>query len=156
MAADHGAKRPGGEARDRAKRRHRNAERAESDGRRVEDQGEHQSFERRETHQDEKRRRDRDRRAEAGDALEQRAEAKADHDQHDPTIVGKMIENPGAKSVKAFGLDRDIVEQKRIDDDPHDRPEREHSARGDGVQGKGGRKIPYGDRDDEADHQTCK
>ena len=51
--------------------------------------------------QDEKRRSDRDRRAEAGNAFEQRAEAEADHDQHDAAIVGKMVEDPGSKGVEA-------------------------------------------------------
>ena len=37
-----------------------------------------------------------------GDAFEQRAEAEADHDQHDAAIVGKMVEHPGAEGVEAL------------------------------------------------------
>ena len=100
LAADHGAERPRRQACDRAKRRHRNAERAESDRRGVEDQRKHQRFERREADQNEKRRGDRDRRSKAGDAFQKRAEAEADHHQHDAAIVGKMVENPRPKGVE--------------------------------------------------------
>jgi hypothetical protein len=110
--------------------------------------------ERGEADQNEKRRSDRDRRAEASNAFQERAEAEADHDQHNPAIIGKMVENPRSKSVEPVRLDRDIVEKQRVDDDPHDRPEREDSAGGDGINGEGSWKVPHCDRDDEADHET--
>ena len=145
---------PAGQPCDRAKRRHRNAERAESDRRGVEDQGEHQSFERGKADQDEKRRSDRDRRAEAGNAFEQRAEAEADHHEHDAAIVGEMVENPRPKGVEAVRLDRDVIEKQRVDDDPHHRPESEDNAGGDGIYGEGSGKVPHRDRDDKTNNET--
>ncbi len=89
------------------------------------------------------------------DAFQKRAEAEADHHEHDAAIVGKMVENPGAECVEALRLDRDIVEEERVDHDPHDRPESEDSAGGDGIEGEGNGKVPHRNRDDEADHKTC-
>ena len=63
-----------------------------------------------------------------GDALEQRAEAEADDDQHDAAVVRQVVDEPVAEGVEAARRDRDVVEQQRVDDDPHDRPEREDHA----------------------------
>ena len=74
--------------------------------------------------------------------FEQRAEAEADHDQHNAAIVGKMVENPRTEGVEPPRLDRDIVEKKRVDHDPHDRPEGEDDAGGDGIKGEAKRESP--------------
>src|SRR5215475_13877623 len=65
-----------------------------------------------------------------------------------------MVEHPGAKGVEAPRLHRNIVEQQRVDDDPHDGPEREHNAVGDGIDREVWRQAPDADRDDQRDDQS--
>ena len=79
------------------------AERAERHRRGVEDQHEDQRLQRRKADQDQQRAGDRDRRAESRDALQQRAEAEADHDQHDAPVIRQMLDHPGAERVEPPG-----------------------------------------------------
>ena len=48
---------------------------------------------------------------------------------------GKCFDHPRAERIETARRDRDVVEQQRADDDPHDRPQREHRA----VDGRGER-----------------
>jgi hypothetical protein len=145
LTADHRAERSRWQAGDRAEHCDWNAQRAEGDWRRIEDQHEDQGLERREAHENEQRAGDRHRRAEPGDALKQRAEAEADDDQHHAPVVRKMLDDPGAEGVEPAGPHRDVVEEQRVDDDPHHRPKRKDGAGRDRVDREPDRHLP--DRD---------
>ena len=111
-------------------------------------------FERREADQDQQRSGDRDRRAESGNAFEQRAEAEADDDQHHAPIVRQMVRHPCAERVEAASIDRDVVEQQSVDDDPHHRPQREDRAVEHRVDRQIDRQGPKADRDKEGDNEA--
>ena len=155
LPADHGAERHRREAGHLPQYRDGCPERPERHGCRVEDERIRQGFERRVAHEDQEGARDGDRRTKTRYALEQAAEAEADHHEDDATIVRHMVDDPVAEGVEAARDDRDIVEQQRVEDDPHHRPEREHHAGRDGVDGETGRELPDGNRDDQGRHESA-
>ena len=64
-----------------------------------------------------------------------------------------MLDHPGAESFEAPGFYRHIVEQQRVDHDPHHRPKREDRAVGDRIEGEPDRHFPCADGDDQADDE---
>ena len=72
----------------------------------------------------EHRRRDGDRRPEARDAFDERAEAERDEQELDAAIAGQPRERP-ADDVEVAALDREVVEEDRAHHDPADRPQAE-------------------------------
>ncbi len=56
---------------------------------------------------------------------------------------GRCVEHPVAKRVETPGYDRDVVEQQRVEHDPHHRPKREHAAGRDAVEREPGGKLPH-------------
>ena len=66
---------------------------------------------------------------------------------------GRWLRIHARNASNRFELHGDIVEEQRVDDDPHDGPEREHDAVGDRIEGERGRKAPDRDRYDEADDE---
>ena len=66
-----------------------------------------------------------------------------------------MFERPAAESVETAGRHRDVVEQHRVDHDPHHRPEREHDAVDRGSDRQTDRQAPDADRDDESDDEAA-
>ena len=66
---------------------------------------------------------------------------------------GRWLRTHARNASNRFELDCDIVEEQRVDDDPHDRPEREHDAVGDRIEGERGRKAPDRDRENQSDHE---
>ena len=66
----------------------------------------------------------------------------------------QMREHPGAERVEPAGLYGDVVEQKRVDDDPHHRPHREDGAVGDRFERERNRHLPGYDGDDQADDEA--
>ena len=52
----------------------------------------------------------------------------------DAAVVGQMLDRPAAEGVEAAGGDGDVVEQQRVEHDPHHRPEREHHAVDHGIE----------------------
>ncbi len=133
LTADHGGQCRCRQSRHRAQHGDGRAESAERHRRGVENQHEHQRFERRKAAHDEQRGGDGDRRAESGNAFEQGSEAKTNGDQYHAPVVGQVLDHPGAKGIEAARGDGNVVEQQGIDDDPHHRPERKHRA----VEGRG-------------------
>ncbi len=95
-----------------AERRDRDAERPECDRRGVGDQREHGGHDRLEAEAREHRGGDRDRRAEAGNAFDQRAEAEGDEQDLDAAI-GRQPRQRSADDVEVAALDREVVEQHR-------------------------------------------
>jgi len=137
-----------------AEHRDGNAEGAEGDGRGVKDEREGQRLERREADQDQHGTRDCDRRSETGDSFEEGAEAEADDDEHDPAVVRQVVQQPKTQAFEAARRDRDIVQQKRVYDDPHDRPERKDGTVGGGGEHEPHRQLPDEDRDHESAEKT--
>ncbi len=137
-----------------AQHRDRRAQRPERHRRGVEDQGEGQRLQRREADQDQQRAGDRDRRAEPGNTFQQTAEAEPDHHQHDAPVIRQVVQHPVAERVEPAGRHRDIVEQQRVEHDPHHRPQREHGARGNAVQRQAGRHLPTRHGDHQTDDQS--
>jgi hypothetical protein len=70
---------------------------------------------------------DGDRRAEAGQRLEQRAEAEGDDDRLDALVVRYAAEGPPEHREVPCGL-RHVVDPDRRPDDPHDREQPEYRA----------------------------
>ena len=87
LPPDHGAEQIGIEAGDAGETRDRRAERAKCDRRGIGDQRQPGRRERREAKTDQDRARHRDRRAETGRALEERAERKCDQQQLQPPVA---------------------------------------------------------------------
>ena len=80
-----------------------------------------------EADRDQHHRGDRHRRAEAGQRLQQRAEAERDDHGLDPLVVGDRRERP-AQDREVPGLDGHVVDPDRVPDDPDDRKQAECSA----------------------------
>ena len=76
---------------------------------------------------------DRDRRAEAGQRLEQRTEAERDDDRLHPLVGADLLER-AAQHVEVARRDGEVVDPDRVDDDPQDREEAERRALGAGEQ----------------------
>jgi hypothetical protein len=76
------------------------------------------------------RRRDGDRRPEARNAFDERAEAERHQQQLDAAIAGQPGQRP-ADDVEVAALHGQVVEEDRADHDPADRPQAEgHAVRG--------------------------
>ena len=153
MPPDHRAECRGGKPRHSAEDCHGHAQSAEGDRSGIEDQDKDKRLKWRVADQNQKRACDGDRGAEARHAFEERPEAKSDDHKDDTAVIRQIACDPVSERVEAARTHRDIVEQKRIQHDPHDRPERENGAIGDRVQGQIGRHLPDGDRDDERDDE---
>jgi hypothetical protein len=111
----------------RRERRDRHRDRAERDGRRVGDERDGSGLGGLEAEPDEHDRADRDRRAEAGQRLEQRAEAEGDeHGLHALVLAEASERALDHREVPAALEHR--VDPDRVDDDPHDREEAEYRA----------------------------
>ena len=82
-----------------------------------------------EAERDQHDRGDRDRGAEAGQRLQQRAEAERDDDRLDPLVVTDPGERP-AQHVEVPGHHGHVVDPDRVDHDPQDREEAERRALG--------------------------
>ena len=67
---------------------------------------------------------------------------------------GRWLRTQARKASKRFEFDRDVIEQERIDDDPHHRPQREHDAVQNRARGQIDWQIPDPDRDDQADDEA--
>ena len=68
--------------------------------------------------------------------------------------LGRWSMHPGAEGVEPAGPHGDVVEQQRVDHDPHHRPKREDGAVGDRVERQPDRHLPDGDRDDQGDDEA--
>jgi hypothetical protein len=65
-----------------------------------------------------------------------------------------VLEHPVTKGIESSGNDGYVVEQQRIEHQPHDRPEREHAARDDAVECQSSRELPEQHRNDQTDDQA--
>ncbi len=65
-----------------------------------------------------------------------------------------MVDDPDPEGVEAPRPHRNVVEQKRIDHDPHHRPQREDGPVRDRVRREGHRHAPCGHGNDEGDDQA--
>ena len=83
---------------------------------------------------------DRHRRAEAGQRLDQGAEAESDDDRLDALVVGDAGER-AAQDVEVAAFDGHAVDPDRVDDDPHDREQSEGRPLEAGVQGLAERHV---------------
>ena len=128
LPTNHRAERRRGKPGHRAKNCHGHAQSTERDRRGVEDQDKHQRFKRREANEDQKRACDGNGCAEARNAFEQRAEAKPHDHKNDTAVIRQIAGDPIAERVEAARAHRDIVEQQRIEHDPHHRPQRKNRA----------------------------
>ena len=69
-----------------------------------------------------------------------------------------MVQHPVPERVEPSGRDRDVVQQQRVEDDPHHRPQREHRTRRDTVQRQPDWHLPgcHGNREpDDQARQGC-
>ena len=107
------------DAGDFAERDDRRAQRTEGDGRGVRDERKARGGERFEAELDQDRRRDGDRRAEAGAAFEERSEGKRDEDDLHARIRRNAGEAAAQHGEETF-LDRELVEEDQVQDDPSD------------------------------------
>ena len=104
---------------------------------------------------DQHHRGDRHRRAEAGQRLEQRAEAEGDDHGLDPLVVGDRRERaPQHREVP--GLDGHVVDPDRVPDDPHDREQAEARAEHGGVERLADRHRVDDDRDQDRHDQRAR
>jgi hypothetical protein len=87
---------------------------------------------------------DRDRRAEAGGALEERAEAKGDQEQLQATVIGDAADAVLEHLEQAEFL-RELVEEDDVEDDPTDRQKPEGGAEERRFAGHFGRHAEYED-----------
>ena len=118
----HHADRVGRNAGHRRQRQDRRADRAERDRRRVGDERQAGGVERREAQADQQRRADGDRRAESGRAFDERAERERDEQRLDPAIAREPADRR-LDDLELAGLDGQVVEEDRVEDDPADRQE---------------------------------
>ena len=114
LAADHRAELLQVEAGQRRQRDERNAERSEGDRRGVADQRELGGLERLEAEPDQQPAADRHRRAEAGRALDEGAEAEGDQQRLDAAIARDAGDLP-LQDDELPGLDRELVDEDRVD-----------------------------------------
>ena len=111
-----------------SRQRHdRDRERAERDGRRVPEHGQRGRLDRLEAERGHHGRGDRGRGAEAGQRLQQRAEAERDQHRLDALILRDRADR-SPQDGEVPGLDGHVVDPDRRDDDPHDRKEAEGRA----------------------------
>jgi hypothetical protein len=154
LPADHRAQGRGWQTGHRTQHGHGCTQGAERHGRGVEDQHEHQRLDRGKAHHDQQGTGDRNRRAEAGDALDQGAETKSDHDEYDPPIVRQIADDPTSKGIGASRSHRDVVEKQSVDDDPHHGPQSEDGAVRHGRHGEAHRHVPGAHGDTHAESQA--
>jgi hypothetical protein len=107
-----------------AQRGHRDAERSKGDRGGVGDERERGGHDRLEAQARQHGGGDGDRRAEARDAFDERAEAERHEEQLDAAIAGQPGKRP-ADDVEVAALHRQVVEEDRADHDPADRPQPE-------------------------------
>jgi hypothetical protein len=129
LTAHHGGHGVQGQPGDLGERDDRRAHRTEGDRCRVGDQGDDRGAHRVEAERHEHDRADRDGGAEAGEGLQEGAEAEGDHEGLDARVVGQPPEG-AAQDVEVPGADRHPVHPQGVDDDPQDREEAEHGSLG--------------------------
>ena len=96
---------------------------------------------------------DRHRRAETGQRLHERAEAERDDDGLHALVVADRREG-AAQDVEVAGLDGEVVDPDRVDDDPHDREEAEGGAEQAAVERVADRHRIHDDGDEDRDDQS--
>ena len=147
LAADHRAENIGIETGHRSETLDRRTQRAISDRGGIGDQGQAGSRQRRETETDQDCAGDRDRRSEAGCALEKCAERKRDQQQLQAAVGGDAADG-ALQQLEPSGLDRNTVEENDVEHDPADGEEADHHAEQRCLYRHGGRHGVYENRDD--------
>ena len=142
LAADDGADVLVGDPGQRAGGDDRDGHRTEGHRRGVGQQDDHGGAERGEADRDQHHPGDRGRGAEACQRLQQAAETEGDDDRLDPRVLGDQVEG-GAQVLELATHHRQLVQEERAEDDPHDREETEHAALGGGQRGPGRTGMPY-------------
>jgi hypothetical protein len=132
----------------------RGADRAEGDGRGVGQQHDDGGADRREAQRHQHDAGDRHRSAEAGERLQQAAEAEGDDDRLHPRVVREHVERR-AQVLEPAADHGDLVEPDRAEDDPHDREEAVDGALGGRQQGEPRRHVEGRDRDGDRDGDGC-
>ncbi len=127
LSPDHGAEQIGIDPRHARQSGDRCAERAVSDRRGIGDERKARGRERREAEPDQDRAGHRHRRAEAGRALEERAERECDQQQLQAAVIGDAADGCLQRLEGAF-RHREPVEKDDVEDDPADREEAGHRA----------------------------
>jgi hypothetical protein len=150
LAADHRAEIVQVEPGERREGGQRDAERAEGNGGGVADEGELGGLEGLEAQADHEGAGDGDGRAEAGGALDERAEAEGDQQRLDAAIAGHAGDL-FLQDGELAGLDRELVDEDRVEDEPADGQEAERGAVAGGGEGERGRHAVGEDRDGEGD-----
>ena len=133
LASDHLAEVVLWQSRDLGQRGDRDGDPAECDGGGVGHQGQGHRLHRLEADAHQHHRADRDRRTEAGERLEQGAEAEGDDDHLHALVVRYCAEHP-PQDREVSGLLRHVEDPQRVDDDPHDREQTKRRALGAGVE----------------------
>mgnify|MGYP000362506239 CR=1 FL=1 len=137
LAADHRAEIKEIEAGERGEGDQRRAERPERNRGGVADQREFRGFERTETEPDHERAGDRDRRAEAGGALDEGAERKRDQ-QRLNAPVARDTGDLFLKDGELAGFNGELVDEDRVEDQPADGQQAEGGAIAGGREGERG------------------
>ncbi len=151
--ADHGVEVRDGEPGDPVQDPDRVAHAAPRHRRRVGEQAQHRRLEVREPESDEERARDRHRCASAPAALEEGPEAECDEDDLEAPVRGDARDRL-LHHLELPGLDRDVVEVDRGDDDPGDPEEAEDEAVDPGGGNHRGRHPEHGSREHDG-HQEA-